>query len=247
MTILLALIVAPFIILTLCFAAELVAGLVPLRPFPIGPGNSPDSVNVIPAHDEEAIIASMLADVKQAATGLARILVVADNCGDATAAEARRAGVEVIERHDTERRGKGFALDFARRHLQAAPPDIVVIIDADCRIDATSLKRLIAACAATDRPCQATYLLDPAPESSPSVQISTFAFFVRNVVRQRALQRLVGRVHLLGTGMAFPWPDFDREQIATDDIVEDLRLGIELAEAGRPPLFVEGAEVWSPP
>jgi glycosyltransferase involved in cell wall biosynthesis len=246
-TILLALIVAPFIILTFCFAVELVAGLAPLRPFSIGPSNSPDSVIVIPAHDEEAIIASMLADLKGAATGLARILVVADNCSDDTAAEARRAGVEVIERRDTEHRGKGFALDFARRHLQSAPPDIVVIIDADCRIDAASLERLIAACVATDRPCQATYLLDPAPGSSPSVQISTFAFFIRNVVRQRALQRLVGRVHLLGTGMAFPWPAYDREQIATADIVEDLRMGIELAEAGRPPLFVEAAEVWSPP
>ena len=247
MTILLALILAPLIVLTLCFAVELLVGLASVKPLSFEQGRSPDAVIIIPAHDEEAIIGSTLADLQAAGAGIARILVIADNCSDATAAEARRAGADVIERRDADRRGKGFALDFARRHLQASPPDLVVIVDADCRIDRSSLQRLISACVATDRPCQAAYLLDPAPPSSPAVQISTFAFFIRNVVRQRALQRLTGRVHLLGTGMAIPWSAFDRDQLATADIVEDLRMGIELAEAGRPPLFVEEAEVWSPP
>jgi cellulose synthase/poly-beta-1,6-N-acetylglucosamine synthase-like glycosyltransferase len=244
---LLALILAPFMILTLCFAAELLVGLAPLKPSSFHPASAPDAVIIVPAHDEEALIGSTIAGLMAAAGGLARILVVADNCSDATAAEARRAGAEVIERHDADRRGKGFALDFARRHLEASPPNLVVIIDADCRIDAASLKRLISACAATGLPCQATYLLDPAPRASPAVQISTFAFYIRNVVRQRALQRLIGRVHLLGTGMALPWPAFDREELATADIVEDLRMGMELAEAGIPPLAVESAEVWSAP
>jgi cellulose synthase/poly-beta-1,6-N-acetylglucosamine synthase-like glycosyltransferase len=246
-TILIALILAPLIILTLCFAAELLAGLAPLKASSFHVANAPDAVIVVPAHDEEALIGSTIAGLAAAAGGSARILVVADNCSDATATEARRAGAEVIERGDVERRGKGFALDFARRHLQASPPDLVVIIDADCRIDSASLDRLISACAATGRPCQATYLLDPAPGGSPAVQISNFAFFIRNVVRQRGLQRLVGRVHLLGTGMAMPWSAFDRDELATADIVEDLRMGIELAEAGTPPLFIETAEVWSSP
>jgi cellulose synthase/poly-beta-1,6-N-acetylglucosamine synthase-like glycosyltransferase len=246
-TILLALILAPLIILTLCFAAELLVGLAPLKASSFQVKSAPDAVIIVPAHDEEALIRSTIAGLAATAGGSARILVVADNCSDATATEARRAGAEVIERQDVDRRGKGFALDFARRHLQASPPDLVVIIDADCRIDSASLDRLISACAATGRPCQATYLLDPAPGGSPAVQISTFAFFIRNVVRQRGLQRLAGRVHLLGTGMAMPWSAFDRDELATADIVEDLRMGIELAEAGTPPLFVESAEVWSAP
>jgi len=246
-TILLALILAPLILLTLCFAIELLVGLAPLRQSSLPSSAAASVVIIVPAHDEEEMIAATLAGLKAAAAGAARILVVADNCSDATAAEARRAGVEVIKRSDTERRGKGFALDFARHHLAAAPPDVVVIVDADCRIDGLSLKRLIAACATTARPCQAVYLLDPAPRGSPAVQISTFAFFIRNVVRQRALQRLINCVHLLGTGMALPWRAFDREDLATADIVEDLRMGLDLAKAGSPPLFVEGAEVWSPP
>ena len=41
----------------------------------------------------------------------------------------------MIERHDPERRGKGFALDFAREYLRSNPPDVVLIVDADCMID----------------------------------------------------------------------------------------------------------------
>ena len=247
MTLLLALILAPLTVLTLCFAVELLVGIRPLDQSSLPSTSVARAVIVVPAHDEEAIIGNTLAALKSATGGAAQILVVADNCSDATATEARRAWVDVIERTDPERRGKGFALDFARGHLAVEPPDLVVIIDADCRIDAQSLVRLIAACASTNRPCQAIYLLDPVPGGSPPVQISTFAFFIRNVVRQRALQRLIGRVHLLGTGMAVPWSAFDREGLATADIVEDLRMGIQLADAGFPALFVESAEVWSAP
>jgi cellulose synthase/poly-beta-1,6-N-acetylglucosamine synthase-like glycosyltransferase len=244
-TFLLALMLAPLTLLTLCFAIELFVGVRPLGEG--GPARTAavSAVIIVPAHDEEAMIGDTLAQLKGAAGALARILVIADNCSDSTAEVARCAGVEVVERSDALRRGKGFALDHARLHLSPQPPDIVVIVDADCRIDSQSLERLIRICAATNRPCQATYLQMPAPRGSPAVQLSTFAFFVRNVIRQRALQRLIGRVHLLGTGMAFPWTAFDRPGVATSDIVEDLRMGIELADAGQPPLFVEGASVWS--
>jgi hypothetical protein len=104
---------------------------------------------------------------------------------------------------------------------------------------------LIGACALTRRPCQATNLQKPAPVASPAVQLSTFAFFIKNVIRQRALERLARRAHLLGTGMALPWPIFANAELATSNIVEDLKLGQELAAAGHPPLFVEQATVWS--
>src|SRR5213075_1226408 len=114
---------------------------------------------------------------------------------------------------------------FARQHLEREPPDLVIIIDADCVTDGQSLCALIQACVATGRPCQATNLQRPDATSSPSVQLSTFAFFIKNVIRQRALQRLAGRAHLLGTGMALPWSIFERSDLATSSIVEDLKLG----------------------
>src|SRR5206468_3971423 len=153
--------------------------------------------------------------LREAAKAPARILLVADNCSDSTAAVGRSLGVEVIERFDEERRGKGFALDFARRHLEGDPPDVIVIIDADCMIDGASMATLIGACALTGRPCQATNLQKPAPAASPAVQLSTFAFFIKNVIRQRALERLARRAHLLGTGMALPWPMFVGADLAS--------------------------------
>jgi len=201
----------------------------------------------VPAHDEEAVLAASLSKLKDAASGRAEILLVADNCADSTADIARRLGVEVIERADAVRKGKGFALDFARSKLRLDPPEVVVVIDADCFVEPESIERLVAECAATALPCQAIYLQTPVRDGPPPLQLSTFAFFVRNAVRQRGLERLGRGTHLVGTGMAFPWALFDRAALATDNIVEDLALGLEFIDAGYPPLLVDDAVVWSHP
>ena len=245
MTILIALILLPLIILTLCFAVEVLVGIRPLAQDSTPGGQSARTVIVVPAHNEQALLGERLSSLNDAAKGRARVLVIADNCTDSTADIARDVGVEVIERIDPSRRGKGFALDFAKRHLQLDPPDLVLVIDADCVTDSRSLDRLIAACASSGRPCQATNIQIPAQHSSPAVQLSTFAFFIKNVIRQRSLQRLARRVQLLGTGMAFPWAVFAEADLATGNIVEDLKLGQDLAARGYAPLLVEGATVWS--
>jgi cellulose synthase/poly-beta-1,6-N-acetylglucosamine synthase-like glycosyltransferase len=243
-TLIIALALAPLILLTACFAAEVVVGLWPLPPGKgVAGGPKQAVVIIVPAHNEEAILGPKLAGLQSAALGRARILVVADNCTDSTAEIARQSGTDVIERFDPERRGKGFALDYARRHLEAEPPQIVIIIDADCATDGPSIDHLIDRCALTGSPCQATYVQASSRMDSPAVQLSTFAFFIKNVIRQRALQRLAGRALLLGSGMAIPWPIFARSNLATGNIVEDLKLGQELAEAGHSPLFVEEATV----
>ena len=245
MTLMIALVLAPLTLLTLCFAVEVLAGLWPLAREETTPGGpKPTAIVIVPAHNEEAILGPKLAGLQSAALGRARILVVADNCTDSTAEIARQSGIDVIERFDPERRGKGFALDYARRHLEAEPPQIVIIIDADCATDSQSIDHLIGRCALTGSPCQATYVQASSRMDSPTVQLSTFAFFIKNVIRQRALQRLAGRALMLGSGMAIPWPIFARSNLATGNIVEDLKLGQELAEAGHPPQFVEAAMTW---
>ena len=92
---------------------------------------------LVPAHDEASIIASALRSVIPHLAPDDRLLVVADNCSDDTAAIATKEGAEVIVRSDALRRGKGYALDCGVRHLERdrrGPPDIVVIIDADCQV-----------------------------------------------------------------------------------------------------------------
>jgi cellulose synthase/poly-beta-1,6-N-acetylglucosamine synthase-like glycosyltransferase len=238
--------VAPIAVLTGFFAVEVFVGLRRLRATEYDEVSGISAVIVIPAHDEEAVIERTVRDVMLQAGTAARVLVVADNCTDRTAELARAAGATVLERNDPELRGKGFALAAAREHLRGNPPGVVIVLDADCRIDAASVRALIACATRTGRPCQAVNLLAPDLAAGPLVQISSFAFMIKNLVRQRALQRLAGRAHLTGTGMALPWPIFEQANLGGSNIVEDLALGLELAERSAPPVLVEDATVWSP-
>ena len=201
---------------------------------------------VIPAHNEAAAIAATVCAIASEAAGLAGILVVADNCTDRTAALAKASGASCIVRDDPAARGKGHALAFARDHLSSAPPDVVIVVDADCRIDRHSIAALVAAAASRVRPAQAVNLLQPDLTAAPFVQMSNFAFMLRNLIRQRGLQRLAARVHLTGTGMALPWSLFAAADFGGGSIVEDLDLGLSMAATGHAPSLVEDAIVWSP-
>ena len=244
MTVLVAILLAPFAILTAFFTAEVVLGMRADRT-DAGTSSGTSAVIVLPAHDEVEVIGTTLQSLKAALGEGMRVLVVADNCTDATADLAREQGVEVVERADVQDRGKGFALAFAAQHLAAEPPDIFVVLDADCSIDGPSLRNLVDAAAVSGRPSQAINLLRPNRQSSPLVQLSTFGFMLKNLVRQRGLQRMTGRVHLTGTGMAMPFTLFRVSAGTRSSIVEDLTLGLELAAAGHPPMLASNAVVWS--
>ena len=245
MILLLSLLAAPLLLVTAFFAVEVAAGL--RRGDPQDGEKAPRAraVVVVPAHDEAATVEGALRALIAELGADTTILLVADNCADDTAAIARSIGIETIERRDHERRGKGFALAFAKERLRADPPEIVLVLDADCAMDGTSIEALIGACATSGRPCQAVNLLRAKEAGSPMVELSNFAFMLKNLVRQRGLQRLARSVHLTGTGMAMPWPLFAAADLATASVVEDVKLGLELTEAGTPPMLVEGATVWS--
>ena len=235
---------SPFLFLLAYLLVELVGGLGRLKPRAFG--SSPEHIALlIPAHDEAASIADTVRALAAAAP-TAHILVVADNCSDATAEQARAAGAETIERKDPERRGKGFALAFGRNYLAGDPPDAVVVVDADCRMERGSIERLAAAATATGAPVQASNLLVSSSDVPPLVAISNFAMLVKNVVRARGLLRIGGGALLFGTGMAFPWPLFARLPLASANMVEDLELGLELAREGVKIGFDDGARVISP-
>lgn len=240
------LIVALPAVVTLVLAIELAAGQWPLRP-PPAPRGAPRIAIVIPAHDEAAGIAAAVAATRTAARPDARLLVVADNCADDTAARARAAGAEAIVRDDPGRRGKGFALAFARDHLAANRPDIVVVVDADGAVAGDGIGRLAAAAHALGRPVQSAYLMRPVPDRGALVALSGFAFLLRNLVRQRGLARIGAPALLTGSGMAFPWAAFAAAPLATDDLAEDLAIGIALARQGDPPAFLPQVTTWSDP
>jgi cellulose synthase/poly-beta-1,6-N-acetylglucosamine synthase-like glycosyltransferase len=208
-------------------------------------GQMPKTCILIPAHDEAKIIAQTLARLGTILDPSIRAVVVADNCTDDTAAIAREHGFEVLERFNSKQRGKGFALAFGRDYLRAEPPECVVVIDADCHSDSRSIADLARYSFATQSAVQARYVFGPEHTASPKVQISNFAFWIKNVVRQRGACRAGGAAILTGTGMAFPWSMFKRVSLATGSIVEDLTLSVDLAQSGEAPLFLEQAQVLS--
>ena len=97
---------------------------------------------LVPAHNESTGLLPTLAAIKQQLRAADSMLVVADNCTDDTAAVASAGGAEVVERHDPDRRGKGYALDFGLQHLSSAPPEIVIMIDADCGLAVYAINEL---------------------------------------------------------------------------------------------------------
>jgi len=202
---------------------------------------------LVPAHDEAAGIARTLEALLPQLREHDRVVVVADNCTDDTAAIARRAGprVQVVERRHETDRGKGFALAFGVDALRADPPGLVVILDADCDLAPGALDALCDCVVTYDRPAQALYLMNARPDARLPRRIAQFAWRVRNWVRPAGWRRLGLPCQLMGTGMAFTWPMLRGAPLANASIVEDMKLGIALAIAGRPPLFCPRALVTS--
>lgn len=210
------------------------------------PGAHPPSVVVLmPAHDEAEIVESMVTQALQVLPAGARLLVVADNCTDDTAARARSAGAEVLERFDTRLRGKGYALAHGVSHLQQSPPDVVVVMDADCVAEPGSLSAIAIEAHRLQRPVQAMYdMLAPA-NAGLMQRIAAFAWDFRTRLRAEGFRRLGLPCQLMGSGMAFPWPLLQQVNLATGHIVEDLKLGLDCALSGKPPQFFPSALVSS--
>lgn len=200
---------------------------------------------LVPAHNEGSALLPTLANIQLQLLSGDRLLVVADNCSDDTAAVARERGAEVVERNDPTKLGKGFALDCGVRHLGSNPPEIVIIVDADCKLAEGALDYLARACAKTFRPQQALYLMTAPIDSQINHQVAEFSWRVKNWLRPLGLRALGLPCQLMGTGMAFPWGVIRSADLANGQIVEDLKLGLDLTVAGHPPVFCPSARVTS--
>ena len=91
---------------------------------------------LIPAHNEEVSLASTIASLRSQSHRPEHITVVADNCTDSTVMIARKAGVEVFESVNNDKKKAG-ALNQALRLLLPAQGDndVVMVMDADTTLD----------------------------------------------------------------------------------------------------------------
>jgi 1,2-diacylglycerol 3-beta-glucosyltransferase len=248
---------APFAALELWVAATAgyllaLLGLAARRPAPApaaAPDGDPlDTVVLVPAHNEAQGLAVTLRALaaQRYPPGRHEVVVLADNCTDATAEVARAGGAAVWERmHDD--RGKGQALAWAFERLWRERPRVeaVAIVDADCLAAPDLLAAFDAALRSGAAAAQAAYDVVN-PEASPASALRWAAFALKHRVRPRGRAALGLSSGLFGTGMAFraqllrahPWRSFS--------IAEDVEHHLELARAGVRVVHVEHTGVLSP-
>jgi biofilm PGA synthesis N-glycosyltransferase PgaC len=102
-------------------------------------GSGPVTVGVVvPAHNEAATIEQTIRSCLRQTYPVAQVIVVADNCTDATAALARAAGATVIEGSGGS---KAAAQNLALPYVAA---DLVVALDGDNTLDSAAVAHMVA-------------------------------------------------------------------------------------------------------
>jgi len=203
-------------------------------------GRTPRLAVIVPAHDEETTIGRCLHSLLSDDPHL-DVFVVADNCEDDTATVAAVLGARVLVRRDPDRRGKGYALDFAFQRLLEDDYEAFVVIDADSVVDTDFLptcRRLFAAGADA---VQARYgVLNP--EDSLRTRLMHVALLAFNVLRPRGRDRLGFSVGLFGNGFGLSADTLRAVPFDATSLVEDLEYHLRLVRAGRKVRFAD--ETW---
>ena len=226
--------------------AQVLASLMPRRAEDMSTGLRPRIAVLIPAHNEQPVIAKTLASVSRQLAPGDRLVVVADNCADDTAEVARRLGAEVTSRSDPIHRGKGFALDHGLGFLErSGTPEVVIFLDADCELKDGCIPRLALTAIQSGRPVQGAYLMAPPRSARKTAALVCFAWKVKDFVRPLGWRRLGLPCQLAGSGMAFPWKIARAADLASGHLAEDLKQGLDLALAGHFPIFCPDAVVIS--
>ena len=96
----------------LVFTLECFAALLPC-PTPAISKDRPRLDVLVPAHNEAMGLAFTLETILHQLVGDDRLIVIADNCDDETAAIAKSMGATVLERYNLNQQGKGYALAHA--------------------------------------------------------------------------------------------------------------------------------------
>lgn len=201
---------------------------------------------VIPAHDEEFTIVPTIQSALQMnyPRELFEVLVIADNCTDQTAVVSKAQGATVLERHNTEFRGKGYALRWCTDLLLEGQVayDAFVFVDADSTLSANFLGIMNSYLDTGAQVLQSSDLVKPTP-GAWSPEMTRLGFTLYNYARPLGRRLLGCSAGLRGNGMcftagvlrAFPWNAYSRN--------EDLEFGLHLLLQGIPTLFAPEAMV----
>jgi cellulose synthase/poly-beta-1,6-N-acetylglucosamine synthase-like glycosyltransferase len=171
-----------------------------------------------------------------------QVIVIADNCQDATAQVARSEGVTCWERHVPEQAGKGQAIAWALERLQHEPYDACLVLDADCRLTPSSLAIADYYLTRGDAVLQLNHCVTNPDDSSISYAAAVgrtleYDFFFAPKSRLRLA------VMLVGTGMIFRRELLERVPWRATSCAEDTEYTARLAENRQRVRFISNAHV----
>lgn len=185
---------------------------------------------LVPAHNEEAIVADALEAFRQLdyEPNMFDVHVVADNCSDRTAQIVCASGWTVHERFAADDPGKGPALNwlFDRLDRDQHQYDVAAIVDADTVVDPGFLRAMDRAFQDGAIAAQGFYAVrDPGSSSSAGLRYAALA--CRHHLRPLGRCRLGASSGLYGNGMAFDWTILRRRRW-TGHLTEDAEFQMEL-------------------
>ena len=207
-------------------------------------GSNVDLLTVlIPAHNEEALIGRAIQSVLQSADLAAtKVLVVAHNCTDSTAAKAKAAGASVLLLDDPTRSGKGCALSEGFGAALAGDSQAVLVMDADSLMDANLLADVRRQLQAGALALQCRYEVNNS-EDSARTKLMSLAFFGMNVIRPRGRARLGFSAGIVGNGFVIHRDVLTLVPYGSHSIVEDVEYHLALLRAGIRVRFIDTAGV----
>jgi cellulose synthase/poly-beta-1,6-N-acetylglucosamine synthase-like glycosyltransferase len=200
----------------------------------------------MPAHNEAGGIAACVTNLQASlnkTTGCS-LIVIADNCEDATAAYAAEAGARVLVRQDTVNRGKGYALDYAFKTLLAENFDGFIVIDADSQVDDALALNFQLAFAQGVEALQCRYRIAN-PQASRRARLQNVAWLAFNDLRLSGREKLNISVGILGNGFALSRAVLEAVPYEAGSIAEDMEYHLRLVNAGYQVHFLDTVTVYS--
>jgi 1,2-diacylglycerol 3-beta-glucosyltransferase len=234
----LALLAAPFAIAVAAMSAYLTvlgtAAVVRPRPVPRPGPRTTRFALLVPAHDEELVIERVVRSLRAQSYPEDRfdIFVVADNCTDATAEIARRAGAVVHERQEPTLPTKGHALRWLLERVRVrAKYGAYVVIDADSVVTPEFLGQMDARLASGSLAVQSSYRVLNA-EASTVAALREAALASLHYLRPLGRAALGLSCGLKGNGMCFDSGMLDRLGWGSFGLAEDVELHLALVRQG---------------
>lgn len=186
---------------------------------------------LVAAHNEEMVIGKIVESLLEIdyPKEMYDIFVIADNCNDNTASIAREHNVNVCERNVTDKRGKGYALEwmFDKIFKMDKKYDAIAIFDADNLVSKNFLKEMNYKLLQGYKVVQG-YIDSKNPHDSWITESYSIAFWSANRLFQLARANIGLSNQIGGTGFCMDTETLKKLGWGATCLTEDLEFSCKL-------------------